>query len=181
MGNLEQTVSDAILQKSSEAITIDGAVYPITPATVATVIMVSELAAQLPTINKGTDNVLQEVLSAAKDCKVLGRIAATLILGAKRVKEERQKELRETDHARQWSWRKMRHVTREVEKVRHVPEIDYLAEKILDEVTNDTLTKLLGARLSLMQIGSFFELTTFLSGANLLRRTREVEETASGD
>lgn len=181
MENLEQAVSDAILQKSSETITIDGVTYPITPATVATVIMVSELAAQLPTINKGTDNVLQEVLSAAKDCKVLGRIAATLILGAKRVKEGRQKELKETDHVRQWSWRKMRHVTHEVEKVRYVAEIDYLAEKILDEVTNDTLTKLLGARLSLMQIGSFFELTTFLGGANLLRRTREVEETASGD
>ena len=181
MDNLEQAVSDAILQKSSEAITIDGVTYPITPATVATVIMVSELAAQLPTVNKETDNILQEVLGTARDCKVLGRIAATLILGAKRVKEGRQKELKETAHVRQWSWRKMRHVTREVENVRCVPELDYLAEKILDEVTNDTLTKLLGARLGLMQIGSFFELTTFLGGANLLRRTREVEETASGD
>lgn len=181
MDNLEQAVSDAILQKSAETITIDGVVYPITPATVATVIMVSELAAQLPTVNKATDNVLQEVLSTAKGCKVLGRIAATLILGAKRVKEGRKKQLKDTEQVRRWSWRKMRHVTRDVVKVRYVPEIDYLAERILDELTNDTLTKLLGARLSLMQIGSFFELTTFLGGVNLLRRTREVEETASGD
>lgn len=180
MGTLEQAVSDAILQKSTESITIDGEVYPITPATVATVIMISELAAQLPPVEKDTGNILQEVLATAKGCKALGRIAAVLILGAKRVKEGRQKEWRRVRQVRRWVWGKFRYTACDVEEVYCIDEVDYLAERILEELTNETLAKMVGARLGLMQIGSFFELTTFLSGANLLKRTRKVE-TASGD
>lgn len=180
MDTLEKTVSDAILQKDADTIDIGGVTYAITPATVGTVIMVSELISGLPEINKEAGDVLQEVLGTARGFSVLGKIAAVLILGAKRVKEKRMITTEQPVERQRFSWRKFRRETITTGHRREVPEVDYIAERILDEVSSDTLIRVVTRRLSLMQLGSFFELTTFLSGANLLRRTREVE-TASGE
>lgn len=181
MDNLEKLVSDAILQTSSDVIVIDGVEYPITPPTAGTVIMISELVSQLPVVNGQTDNVLLEVLGTAKDLSVIGKIAATLILGAKRIKERRYKTITHTTKTKRWSWRKFRFVVDRVTTTERALEVDYLAELILNEVTNETLVKLVSKRLGLMQIGDFFELTTFLSEVNHLKRTREVVATASGE
>ena len=172
MENLEKTVSEAILQLPTDKITIDGEVYPLAPATVGTVIMLSGLIAELPKVDKAADNIVLEMLHTAKDCGVIGRITATLILGAKRIKENRQKTIYQVTSKKHW-WSPGK-------EKRRVAEVDYLAERITNELTIDTLVKFITRRLGLMQIGSFFELTTFLSEANQLRRTREVE-TASGD
>lgn len=157
MDNLEKLVADAILERASETITIGGREYEIAPATPATLILVSELVAEMPAVNIKADNILLEVLATAKDVAVIGKITATLILGAKRLKKRRKLWVRNG-----WRWRR-------------VNELDYVAERILDEVTNETLVKVISKRLGLMQISSFFEVTTFLSEANQLKRTREVE------
>lgn len=168
MDNLEKIVSDTILQRASDVIVIDGTEYPITPPTPATLILVSELVAELPVINRHTDNIIREVLSSAKDLSVIGKITATLILGAKRIKERRYKTIKQ----KRWGV---------FSKTERVLEIDYLAERILNDVTNKTLVELISKRLGMMQIGDFFEVTTFLSEANLIKRTREVVATVSGD
>lgn len=181
MDNLEKLVSDTILQKSSDVIVIDGVEYPITPPTAGTVIMISELVSQLPIVNRNTDNVLLEVLGTAKDMAIIGKIVATLILGVKRIKERRYKIITHSTEIKRWSWRTLRSEIDIKTSTKHILEIDYLAERILDELTNKTLVELVSKRLGLMQIGDFFELTTFLSEANHLKRTREVVVTASGE
>lgn len=181
MDNLEKKVTDTILQRASESIEIGGVEYPIAPPTPATIIMVSELVSTMPEVNRKTDSILHEVLSTAKDLSVIGKIAAVLILGAKRVKEQRKlTKVTGKNRKRFWSWRKFRFVSEQVTHISGVLEVDYIAERILDEVTPETLLKVVSKRLGLMQIGDFFELTTSLSEANQLKRTKEVE-TASGD
>ena len=164
MDTLEKIVSDTILQKSSDVIVIDDVEYPITPPTPGTLIMVSEFISQMPIINKNAENVLIEVLGKAKDMALIGKIAATLILGAKRIKERRY-----VYGKNRWFGVAKRTLA-----------IDYLSERILDEVTNETLVNLVSKRLGKMQIGDFFQLTASLSEANLLKRTKEAE-TASGE
>lgn len=180
MDNIEKLVSDAILQNPSDTITIDGVEYPITSPTPATLILVSELVSSMPYIDRKAPNIMYEVLRTAKDMAVVGKIVATLILGAKRIKERRKVCKSRIEYYERWSWRKFRKVVESRKVVEEQLEIDYLAERLLDEVTTDTLLRVTAKRLGQMQIGDFFELTTSLSEANVIKRTKEVEETASG-
>ena len=161
MESLEKKVVDCILQRQ-ETITIGNMEYQLAMPTPATLILISELVATMPIIDKDS-NVLNEVLSKAKDLSVIGKIAATLILGAKRIKERNHIMLKTGIFRR-----------------KRVLEYDYISEIILEEVTNASLMKLITSRLNSMQIGDFFVLTTSLSEANLLKRTKEVE-TVSGE
>lgn len=181
MDNLEKLVTDAILQRASDVIVIDGTEYPIAPPTPATLILVSELVSKLPVVNRQADNILLEVLSIAKDLSIIGKITATLILGAKRIKEQRYITIEHTTETRRWSWKRFRFVVERATTTRKVLEVDYLAERILDEVTNETMLRVVLKRLGMMQIADFFELTTSLSEANQLKRTREVVATQFGD
>lgn len=178
---LEKVVADAILERPTDNITIDGEKFDIAPPTPATLILISELASTMPALNRNADNVMYEVLGTAKDLRVIGKIAAVLILGAKRIKENRKIEALERVKSRRWSWRKFRRVAVVTMKPRTSQyEADWLADKILYEVTPQTLLKVVAKRLGQMQLADFFELTTSLSAANLTKRTKEVE-TAHGE
>ena len=179
MENLEKLVTDTILQRESDVITIDGKEYPIASPTPATLILISEQVSQMPDIDKNVkneDEVIREVLKKAKDFSIIGRIAAILILGAKRIREQRTIEKTYHESVEKWSWKKHRFVLTAVQHTKEVLEVDYLAERILDEVTNETLYKLVEKRLKQMQIWDFFVLTTSLSEANILKPTKEVEQ-----
>lgn len=165
---LEKRVVDAILERSSDEIEIDGERLQIAPPTVATLMLVSEAVAELPMVDKGVDNALIEVLATAKDMAVVGRIAAILMLGAKRVNEKRE---RIVGRKRQWSWRRCRIVTTEEREA----EVEWLGRRVLEEVSPGVLLKVVSRRLVMMEVADFFALTTSLSEANQLRRTREVE------
>lgn len=175
METIEKKVADAILEKVTDKITIEGNDYPIAPPTTGTLILISELVSTMPIVNKDAKNALYEVLSTAKDLSVIGKIAATLILGAKRIKEQRKVCKTTTTQYKRWSWRKFRRVTDATTKAEEVLEVDYLAEKLLDEVTTQTLNNIIVKRLGESQFGDFFVLTTSLSEVNLLKRTKEVE------
>jgi hypothetical protein len=179
METIEKKVADAILEKATDKITIEGNDYPIAPPTTGTLILISELVATMPIVNKNA-NALYEVLRTAKDLSVIGKIAATLILGAKRIKEQRKVCKTENVQHKHWSWRKLHKVTDTTTKSVKVLEVDYLAEKLIDEVETHTLNNVIVKRLGESQFGDFFVLTTSLSEVNLLKRTKEVE-TASGD
>lgn len=175
-GTLEKAVADAILQRASDSITIEGHKFDIAPPTSATLILISELVSTMPTVNKNAPNVLYEVLGTAKDLRVIGKIVATLILGAKRIRENRKIEATETVKIRRWSWHKFRHVETETVKARtSLSEVDWLADKLLYEVTSQTLLQVVAKRLGQMQLADFFALTTSLSVQNHTKRTKEVE------
>lgn len=178
--NLEKTVADAILERAADSVTIDDVEYPLCPPTPATLIMVSELAASLPVVQrKPEEGVLREVLATARGMNVLGRMVAVLLLGAKRVREKRLVRLPRQTLQSRWSWKHMRRVKQTCTVEKAIPEICYLGGRLLEELSPETLLRIVSKRLGMMQIGAFFELTTSLSGANMLRATKEVE-TASG-
>lgn len=179
METIEKKVADAILEKATDSITIEGKEYPIAPPTTGTLILISSLVSTMPIVNNDAKNALYEVLSTAKDLSVIGKIAATLILGAKRIKEQRKVCKATTEQNKHWSWRKLRRVTDTTTKSVEVLEVDFLAEKLLNEVTPQTLNNIIVKRLGESQFGDFFGLTASLSEVNLLRKTKEAE-TASG-
>lgn len=103
---------------------------------------------------------------------VIGKITAVLMLGAKRVLEGRERVVK---RERRWSWRRWRYEEYEERE----PEIEWLGRRVLEEVSPGVLMKVLTKRLMVLGVTDFFGITTSLSGANQLRRTREVE-TQSG-
>ena len=62
-----------------------------------------------------------------------------------------------------------------------MPEFDFLTRAILEEISPATLSQVISQRFLDMQVADFFGLSTSLSEINITRRTREVEETASGE
>lgn len=176
----EQRVAEAILQGSlkGKAFEIGGEKYTVTEPTPATLMMVSAEVTKIPQVNANTDNVLHEILRTAKDTEVLGKIAAILIIGAKRIKEHRQKTVCLSSERLNFF---KRITTSFKRKERTVEEIDWLSEYLLDNVTIKTLAELISVRLAEMQIGDFFGLTTSLSAVNIIKATKEVEETVHGE
>ena len=81
---IEQTVAETILEQPFE-VKVGEKSYQVAPASTATLILVSEAISQLPHIALDTEKVVEETLSIAKDCRILGDIAAILILGAKSI------------------------------------------------------------------------------------------------
>ena len=59
-------------------------------------------------------------------------------------------------------------------------ELDFVAMRIMEDITPATLNETITKRLMEMQLGDFFGLTTSLSEINTLARTKEVEQTAPG-
>ncbi len=161
----EQKVAKTILQRPIGTLTIDGATYEIPAPTTATLIAISGLISYLPEFdtNQSDDELVAAMLEKAKDCRPLGQIAATLILGAKRIKEEKRK----------W-W--------QFWKSRHPLEIDMLTDRILDNCTAGQLRELVFDIFKEAEFVDFFVLTTSLRTKNILTPTREVgKTTASGD
>lgn len=180
MESIEKKVVDTILQRASTSLEIEGQVYPIAPATPATLILVSELIAQMPEIQSEPENPLFETLRTARDCKVVGKIVATLILGAKRIKEGRTIKKEVETRSRRFSWRKMRYVTEVIKEFEEVNELEYLSTLVLENCSSETLMRVINNRIIDMGWNDFFGLTTSLSVANLLS-TKEVGATQFGE
>ena len=147
---IEKKTGETILQHGVEWFEIGGRRYAVGKPSVATVIMVSELIGDLPVSDVGVDPV-GFVLRSAKDMRVLGRIGALLILGAKSLRKG-------------WfGWWRRR-------------SLDRLSESLLEEWSSGELLELVTDRLGAMDLGSFFVLTTSLASANVLRSTSGVVE-----
>lgn len=179
---LEQQAAATILEQPIGEITVAGMKYQIAPPTTATLIMVSALISELPEIDPETTDtaVLAETLRIAKDCDALGQIAATIILGAKRIKEHPIKTIDTYATEKKWSWRHFKRVEKITKTTLPVFERDYIAGVILEEMTPAALHEFLMATLAEAGIADFFVLTTSLQTKNLLARTEVGETTASG-
>ena len=83
---IEQRVGEAVLQKAKEVV-IGDRTFTVAPPSTATLLLVSEGISLLPQVSLNKDKIVEEVLFVAKDCRVLGDIVATLILGSKHLTE----------------------------------------------------------------------------------------------
>ncbi len=170
METLEQKVSRCILEHETDTIDIAGHEYRVAAPTLGTIIMVSGLVSELPPMDGDSRDPLIEVLRHGKDCETVARIVAAMILGAKRIKEHRTVAM---PGRRRW-WMPWRRTSV------YAPEIDVLAQAIMDGCSPRMLTSVVNRLLIEGQIGDFFGLTTSLCAANRLKSTVEVE-TPSGD
>ena len=157
---IEKKVSEAILQQQRQ-ITIDGKEYTYGKPSVATIIMVSELVSELPIADPDIkqSDLVAEVMKIAKDCKVIGRIVATIILGAKRIKQM-QGELPK----KHWWQRQPKN------------ELDKLSDQILLEMSPQEIAKIITEQLIQLEIGSFFGITVSLVNQNALKPTKSASE-----
>jgi hypothetical protein len=164
---IEQKVASAILQRDVATIEINGVAYNIAPPTLGTLIAVSEIVSTLPIVEKVPNNeVVNSVLKNARHFKGLGKIASTLILGAKPIFEERA-----IDDDKKSVLRWLRLAKKRTIKV---CVQDELAEIITHNVSPSVLFEIVVKRLKDMEVGTFFSITTSLSEANLLKPTKEV-------
>ena len=160
---IENKVAAAILEKKVGTLEIDGREYNIAPPSIATLILISEIVATLPIVEKvPKEQILYSVLHHAKDFKALGEIASVLILGAKECERTEKKP----------RFYAIRHFF----GYEHKPSKDELAEIILQNVRPTVLFDVIVQRLKDMEISSFFAITTSLSEANILKPTKEVEQ-----
>lgn len=159
----EQKVATTILEEPIGEVTIEGKTYSIPAPTTATLIMVSGLISELPEfdVTQSNEQLYLEILSKAKDGKALGQIAATLILGAKRIKAQNP------------IWRRI--FSRQKAEYR----VKNLAAKILNNSTPKALRELIQALIAESGITDFFLLTTSLHAKSITRPTREVGETTT--
>lgn len=156
---VESRTAETILQKPLEVM-VGEETYTVAPPSTATLILVSELVARLPGVSMKLDNYIVESLAVAKDCRVLGEIVATLILGALGIKECRK-------------WAEKRSLWG-VKKGKGV--LEELAEKLLEELSPKQLHQLAVQLLSRMEIEDFFSLTASLMDVNLTRPTKDEAE-----
>lgn len=181
--NIETQVARTILQQPEE-VAVGDTVYRVAPPSTATLILLSEAAARMPQSKLDPERIVDEVLSVARDCRPIGEFAAILILGAKGL-TERRKVVRTVEKTicapcLFGLFTRPRVVAETVEEQTVVDRKAELARALLEELTPRELHNLVARLLSRMQVADFFGLTTFLAEMNLLRRTREVVTTASG-
>lgn len=166
---IEQMVAETVLEKPLE-VKVGEKTYQVAPASTATLILTSEAISLLPHIALDTEKVVEESLSVAKDCRVLGDIAAILILGAKNIIEK--KKVQQIKEKRYLCGLIRRSYTEEVEVI--IDRKAELAQELLEEVPPKELNLIVSQILSRMQIADFFGITTFLTELNLLH-PRKVE------
>lgn len=166
---IESRVAAAILEKPMAEIEIDGEVYKVAPPSIGTLILVSEIVSTLPVVEKvNAEKMVYSVLYNARFFRPLGDMAAVLILGAKNLKEKRERVME-----KRYLFgliRRRKTITEEIDKRK------MLAQQIIDNVRPSVLFNLVIRRLEDMEISSFFGITTSLSEANLLKPTKEVED-----
>ena len=161
---IESRVASAILERNVGNIEIEGVTYEIAPPSIATLIVVSEFIASLPIVEKV--EIVNSVLHHARFFRPLGDIAATLILGAKSLTEERV-----VVQEKRYLFGLIKRKSKKKIKIDKRAE---LAKAILENVRPTVLFNVVVQRLQDMEISSFFAITTSLSEANILKPTKEV-------
>lgn len=153
---IEGKVAETILQEPFK-LSIGGKEFEISHPSTATLIEVSKLVSTLPKVKLDKSKYIYESLYIAKDCRVIGSILATLILGVHKhtnTPTERKTRLKRLISF-QWKSR-----------------VTELGDFILEALTPKELDDLLVDILKRMEIDSFFSVITSLLEVNLLRPTR---------
>lgn len=175
---IESKVAITILEEHIGEITLDGKAYTIPAPTTATIIAASALISTLPEFDLTVrdEELPAEVLKHGAHGKTLAQIAATLMLGAKRIKERHIVEV-QTGTERRWSLRHFKRIEKPI--TTHKTELVALTEKILDNCTTAQLREITFALIKEGGLDDFFILTTSLHAKNQLTPTREVDKTTA--
>lgn len=165
METIESKTSRAVLEQPIATIDVGGKIYRVSPPTIGTLIMASEIISTLPEMPRHEDNVNEEVvlnesMMMAKEYKRIGYLMAVLILGAKEVRRSN----RITD--------RINRIIGIIPALRVRSSVERLSERVMDNIGSKDLMSLIVDILSGMEIASFFALTTSLSKINMIRPTR---------
>lgn len=168
---IESRVASAILEKPTDEVKIGADTYKVSPPSIATLVLVSEIIAGLPVVPKTEDDkILNSVLHYARHFRKLGDIAAILILGAKGLTEK--KVTRKEIEVKRFFGLIRHKETRDVVEI--VNRKERLAKDIIENMGARQLYDLIVQRLGNMEVSYFFAITTSLSEANMLKPTKEV-------
>lgn len=147
--------------------TVAGVSYNVPKPTAATLALVSAQVSKLNLVSKSTEDqsgVVGMVITDGAHMKDICRIIATIVLGAKRI--------RDYEHPKLKWWERL------FKKQPDRTPLETLTEDILYESDSIAISRILGEAFTHMNLGFFFETTTFLASLNLTKTTKET--TASG-
>ena len=166
---LEELVKATVLDEPIDEIEIDGETYPIGNPSIGTLMEVSALISKCPSIDaeaikNDQSQAVYQVLHHAKDFRLLGEIAATLILGVKNIKQTATIERKASSFFGLFNRRIKEQVV--------VDKRAELAEKICQNVSSTQFWELLMNRLKMQDVTSFFLTITTLAEANVLKATK---------
>lgn len=167
---MQAKAAATILERKLAQVKIGDGTYAIAPPSIATLIMLSEIASGLPQGGEvKAENILQWVVSNAKDYKALGELAAVLVLGAKAIMEDeelgQQASKKGVSLFNRPSSRDMKRGTLRQE----------MAKKILREVSPAQLSEIIAKAFGSLELGDFFGITTSLGAVSILTPSKEVE------
>lgn len=163
--NIETKVSNTILENGI-TVQVGQQTYEVAPPSTATIILLSEAVSRLPHTVLNPEKVVEECLSIGKECRVLGEIAAVLILGAKNCEKKKKCVLIK---GKRYLWGLID--TRRYEYEYTYPK-EQLAKEILNECSPKQLFEIVSNIMKELELSDFFGLTTFLTEINLLRQTK---------
>ena len=149
----EERTANTILERPVTVV-LGGEKYEVAPPTLATLIYVSSEVSKMPAVEKGGD-ILETVLSTAKDCKAISRILAVLIMGYVKAIQPVRRTL--------------------MEVLRCEPVVNkgtlfaaYLSIHASPKEAEEALITILQN----MEVEHFFTVTTFLGGLNITKATK---------
>lgn len=176
VSSVEKRAAAELLQEPEE-ITIGGEVYSVAPASNATIIKLSSFMAAITDNapgSTGEEQVLAYVMSRGRDCAFIGDFLAVLVLGAKKYREIEEKRLESAGKGR------IRRFVDGVLNRSREDGIERLKRQVLEEMTPRETLNLTTRLLGRLQLGDFFGLITFLQNMNVLRPTKVIGTTVSG-
>jgi len=150
---IELQVADAVLD-APKIIVVGGETYEVKPITLRTLIRLSAMISYLPMFSSDLtrEEKVAMIIDRARECEALGDIVALMLL---------QRGPNDGSRKKRSEFRK-------------------LAQEALDLRPSQSHT-VIDTALAPEEVGYFFGVITFLSAANILRATREVEQTTETD
>ena len=149
----EATMSEKIEHKTAETILQDnkvvhikGVPYMVKPCTLATLVRMSQLVADLPADCMDKEDPVHSVFKSAKDAAVVAEIIAVGVVGEK----------------------KCRGMRAMMQKAR----VKRVARKIYNECTPADLKDIFSVIIGSMGVADFFAVTTFLQETNVTKQTK---------
>lgn len=175
---IEKQTADVVLEKKHR-VEIGGIEYNMPQPTLATMIMVSEYAAELPDLFDKNLSIIDWAMHNADKARTLARIVAIFVLGCNRIREGHKIPVECTEMGKKSKilWFRVGGKVKKVTKF--VDEVQWIEDLIVEMMTPKELALLLYQCVSMLEVKDFFAVTASLSGVNLLKSTEAV--IASGD
>ena len=163
---VEQKVAATLLEKKIN-VRVGTVVHEAPAPTLGTLVMVSELIADLPELDTKED--VAAIFRNIRQGRKIARICAIFILGAKAVKNP----VPVSFEAKLRRWLRF--------QFSPVTAVDVLTDEILESCTNADISRIVAHLVDASNLDVFFELSTFLKEVNLTKPTKvEEKTTASG-